>query len=140
MKDMNSAFYSYLNKEKVYVSQSALGLVDARFIGVFLQCNPTLTFLDDLSLYCAFLDIQCPLQEQGTNTNPIISLSSKWHHHCINTHCNFESALITKFSQASPIQFNVIYFNCAFTKLIVPKEGNRMLVAMPAHETWVEAR
>jgi hypothetical protein len=47
-KDMGSAFHIYLNREKVYVSQSALGLVDARIIGVFLQANPTLTFWDDL--------------------------------------------------------------------------------------------
>jgi hypothetical protein len=32
----------------VYVSQAALGLVDALIIGVFLQANPTLTFCDDL--------------------------------------------------------------------------------------------
>jgi hypothetical protein len=38
------------------------------------------------------------------------------------------------------IKFNVIYFNCAFTKLIVPKEGNRTLAAMPARESWVGAR
>jgi hypothetical protein len=38
------------------------------------------------------------------------------------------------------IQFNVIYFNCAFTKLIVPKEGNRTLATMPARESWVGAR
>jgi hypothetical protein len=39
MKDMGSAFRTYLNKEKVYVSQAALGLFDARIIGVFLQAN-----------------------------------------------------------------------------------------------------
>jgi hypothetical protein len=38
------------------------------------------------------------------------------------------------------IQFNVIYFNCAFTKLIFPKEGNITLATMPAHEIWVKAR
>jgi hypothetical protein len=48
MKDMGSAFRTYLNKEEVYVSQAALGLVDASIIGVFLQANPTLTFRDDL--------------------------------------------------------------------------------------------
>jgi hypothetical protein len=32
----------------VYVSQAALGLVDARIIGVFLQANPTLICCDDL--------------------------------------------------------------------------------------------
>jgi hypothetical protein len=40
----------------------------------------------------------------------------------------------------SDIQFNVIYFNCAFTKQIVAKEGNRTLATMPAHESWVQAR
>jgi hypothetical protein len=48
MKDMNSAFRSYLNKEKLYVSQAALGLVNARIIGVFRQANPTITFQKDL--------------------------------------------------------------------------------------------
>jgi hypothetical protein len=38
------------------------------------------------------------------------------------------------------IQCNVIYFNCAFTKLIVPKEGNITLATMPARESWVGAR
>jgi hypothetical protein len=38
------------------------------------------------------------------------------------------------------IQFNVIYFNCAFTKLIIPKAGNRTLATMPARESWVVAR
>jgi hypothetical protein len=36
--------------------------------------------------------------------------------------------------------FNVIFFNCAFTKLIVPKAGNRTLATMPARESWVMAR
>jgi hypothetical protein len=40
----------------------------------------------------------------------------------------------------SHIQFNVIYFNCAFSKLIVPKEGNITLATMPAHKSWVMAR
>jgi hypothetical protein len=44
MKDMHSAFSAYINKEKLYVSQLALGLVNTRIIGVFLQANPTLTF------------------------------------------------------------------------------------------------
>jgi hypothetical protein len=48
MKDMNSAFRSYLNKENVYISQSALYLVDARIIVVLLHTNPTLIFRDDL--------------------------------------------------------------------------------------------
>jgi hypothetical protein len=48
MKEMHSAFRTYLNKEKIYVIQSALGLVDARLIGVFLQADPNLTFRDDL--------------------------------------------------------------------------------------------
>jgi hypothetical protein len=48
MKDMGSAFRTYLNKEKVYVSQAALGLFNARIIGVVLQANPTLTLRDDL--------------------------------------------------------------------------------------------
>jgi hypothetical protein len=48
MKDMGSAFQTYLNKEKVYVSQAALCLADARIIGVFLQAIPTLTFHNDL--------------------------------------------------------------------------------------------
>jgi hypothetical protein len=43
-------------------------------------------------------------------------------------------------SPLKEIQFNVIYFNCAFTKLIVPKAGNRMLAAMPARESYVMAR
>jgi hypothetical protein len=38
------------------------------------------------------------------------------------------------------MQFNVIYFNCAFTKLIFPKEDNRTLATMPACESWVGAR
>jgi hypothetical protein len=38
------------------------------------------------------------------------------------------------------ITFNVIYFNCAFTKIIVPKAGNRTLATMPARESWVGAR
>jgi hypothetical protein len=42
MEDMGSAFRTYLNKEKVYVSQAALGLVDAQIIGVFLQANPNI--------------------------------------------------------------------------------------------------
>jgi hypothetical protein len=37
------------------------------------------------------------------------------------------------------IQFNVIYFKCSFTKLIVPKAGNRTLSTMPAREIWVMA-
>jgi hypothetical protein len=41
---------------------------------------------------------------------------------------------------ANDMQFNVIYFNCAFTKLIVPKAGNRTLATMPACESWVMAR
>jgi hypothetical protein len=41
---------------------------------------------------------------------------------------------------ALSIQFNVIYFNVAFTKLIVPKAGNRTLATMPARESWVGAR
>jgi hypothetical protein len=38
------------------------------------------------------------------------------------------------------IKFNVIYFNCAFTELIVPKAGNITLATMPARESWVRAR
>jgi hypothetical protein len=45
---MNSAFHTYLNKEKVYISQAPLWLVDARLIGIFLQADPNLTFRDDL--------------------------------------------------------------------------------------------
>jgi hypothetical protein len=41
---------------------------------------------------------------------------------------------------SSTIQFNVIYFNCAFTKLIVPKAGNRTLATMPARKSWVMAQ
>jgi hypothetical protein len=37
-------------------------------------------------------------------------------------------------------KFNIIYFNCAFTKIIVPKAGNRTLATMPARESWVVAR
>jgi hypothetical protein len=48
MKEMHSAFRTYVNKEKVYASQATLGLVGARLIGVFLQTDPTLTFRDDL--------------------------------------------------------------------------------------------
>jgi hypothetical protein len=47
VKEMNSTLCAYLNKEKVYVSQAALGLVDARLIGVFFQAYPNLTFRDD---------------------------------------------------------------------------------------------
>jgi hypothetical protein len=39
-----------------------------------------------------------------------------------------------------PIQFNVIYSNCAFTKLIAPKAGNITLATIPAREIWVMAR
>jgi hypothetical protein len=35
------------------------------------------------------------------------------------------------------IQFNVIYFNWAFSKLFVSKEGNRTLSTMPADKSWV---
>jgi hypothetical protein len=38
------------------------------------------------------------------------------------------------------ILFNIIYFNCAFSKLIVPQEGNIMLAKMPAHKSWVVVR
>jgi hypothetical protein len=38
------------------------------------------------------------------------------------------------------IQFNIIYFNCAFTNIIVPKEDNRTLATMPARDSWVGAR
>jgi hypothetical protein len=48
MKEINSIFHSYLNKEKFYVRQAFLGLLDARLIGVFLQADPNLTFRDDL--------------------------------------------------------------------------------------------
>jgi hypothetical protein len=48
MKETNSVFRSYLNKEKVCVSQASLGLVDARLIGIFLEADPNLTFRDDL--------------------------------------------------------------------------------------------
>jgi hypothetical protein len=37
------------------------------------------------------------------------------------------------------IQFNVIYFNCAFTKLIVPKEGNITLSTMTDHKSFIKA-
>jgi hypothetical protein len=39
----------------------------------------------------------------------------------------------------SVVQFNVILFNCAFTKLIVPKAGNITLATMPARESWLMA-
>jgi hypothetical protein len=47
---------------------------------------------------------------------------------------------IKKITVSVLFKFNVIYFNCAFTKLIVPKEGNRALATMPARESWVGAR
>jgi hypothetical protein len=48
MKDVSTSFRKYLNKEKVYVSQASLGLVDARIIGIMLQTYPNLTFRDDI--------------------------------------------------------------------------------------------
>jgi hypothetical protein len=48
MKDVSTLFRKYLNKEKVYVSQASLGLVDVRIIGVMLQTDPNLTFRDDI--------------------------------------------------------------------------------------------
>jgi hypothetical protein len=48
MKDLITPFQKYLNKEKVYVPQASLGLVDARIIGVMLQMDPNLTFRDDI--------------------------------------------------------------------------------------------
>jgi hypothetical protein len=48
MKDLGTTFRKYLNKEKVYVSQASLGLVDARIIGVMLLSDPNLTFCDDI--------------------------------------------------------------------------------------------
>jgi hypothetical protein len=47
MKEANSIFRSNLDKEKVYLSQTSLGLVDAHLIGVFLQADPNLTFCND---------------------------------------------------------------------------------------------
>jgi hypothetical protein len=41
---------------------------------------------------------------------------------------------------AHNIQFNIIYVNCAFSKLIIPKEGNRALSTMPAQMSWIMAR
>jgi hypothetical protein len=48
MKDLTTPFQKYLNKEKVYVSQASLGLVDARIIGVMLHTDPQLTFRDHI--------------------------------------------------------------------------------------------
>jgi hypothetical protein len=51
MKENTSIFRAYPNTEKVYVSQTSLGLVDGRLIGVFrvfLQADPNITFRDDL--------------------------------------------------------------------------------------------
>jgi hypothetical protein len=48
MKDVTNPFRRYLNKEKVYVSQASLGLVDARIIGVMLHLDHNLTFRDDI--------------------------------------------------------------------------------------------
>jgi hypothetical protein len=48
MKDLGTPFRKYLNKEKVYVSQDSLGLVDPMIIGVMLQTYPSLTFRDDI--------------------------------------------------------------------------------------------
>jgi hypothetical protein len=48
MKDVSTPFRKYLNKEKVYVSQAFLGLVDAMIIGVMLQTDRNLTFRDDI--------------------------------------------------------------------------------------------
>jgi hypothetical protein len=48
-------------------------------------------------------------------------------------------AKFDKFILPNSIKFNVIYFNCAFNKLIFPKEGNITLSTMPARESWVGA-
>jgi hypothetical protein len=48
MKDLRTPFRNYLHKEKVYISQASIGLVDARIIGVVLQMDPNLTFCDNI--------------------------------------------------------------------------------------------
>jgi hypothetical protein len=48
-KDLVTPFRKYLNKEKVYVSQATLGLVDAILIGIMLHTDPQLTFRDDIN-------------------------------------------------------------------------------------------
>jgi hypothetical protein len=48
LNDLATPFMKSLNKEKVYVYQASLGLVDARIIGVMLQTDPNLTFCDDI--------------------------------------------------------------------------------------------
>jgi hypothetical protein len=49
MKETYSDLRMYLNKERVYVSQASLGLIDARLIGIFLQADPHITFRDGLN-------------------------------------------------------------------------------------------
>jgi hypothetical protein len=48
MKDVRTPFRKYLNKDKVYVYQASLGLVDGRIIVMMLQKDPNLTFRDDI--------------------------------------------------------------------------------------------
>jgi hypothetical protein len=40
----------------------------------------------------------------------------------------------------SNILFIIIIFNCAFSKLIFPKEGNRMLATIHTQKSWAIAR
>jgi hypothetical protein len=47
-----------------------------------------------------------------------------------------EKQYIAQFLEEN-IQFNIIHFNCAFSKLIFPKEGNIKLATMPVHKSWV---
>jgi hypothetical protein len=48
MKYLGTPFRKYLNKEKVYVYQASLGLVDTRIVRVMLHTDPQLTFRDDV--------------------------------------------------------------------------------------------
>jgi hypothetical protein len=51
LKDPSMPLRKYLlNKEKIYITQASLGLVDARIIGVMLHTNPQLTFRDDIKV------------------------------------------------------------------------------------------
>jgi hypothetical protein len=69
MKDMGSYFCIYLNREKVYASQAALGLVDACIIGVFLQANQTL-----MSRYS---NMKEAIMEAMSDTTPISNFSKR---------------------------------------------------------------
>jgi hypothetical protein len=79
-------------------------------LGVKLYELSKLYHIPTIKIYCSFgLRVHCtfpasqrPMYEQVTYRNSVRSASTKWRHHCINTHCNFESALITTCIQAGP--------------------------------------